>query len=378
MSTGTEQCTFETEEKCKSPNINRNSAIKAKLRSSLLNLNSEWVDTEDCKPSKAKFNCIDLFCGAGGITCGLEMAGIHSIFGAEINPVAAETYKNNFPESKLYLGDIIDLTKEQILEMVGENEVHLITGGFPCQGFSVAGFRDPDDKRNVLYKEIVRIVRILNPWYIVLENVPGVITMKNGQVYQTIINDFASIGYPNMCVHILEAADYGVAQLRPRAIFVANRFGLKNPYPLPHLKPEEYRPIESAIDDLKDHPRDPSINHEWTKHTHKTIERISKVKPGHSLYEKFVDAFKRQYTGYPAMTVKENHGGTHIHHELDRCISAREMARLQSFPDSFFFSGTMKQAMWQIGNAVPPFLFKNIGLALIPKLNEIKKIILTR
>jgi len=363
-------------ERCKKPNILRNRKIMGLLRNSLINVNREWIDTKNMQVSEKKFNCIDLFAGAGGISCGFEMAGIVSILAVEIDDDAAATYRNNFKDAYVHCGDIKELVNGKITEIVGSRPVHILTGGFPCQGFSVAGFRDPDDKRNILYKEIVRIVKDLKPWYLVLENVTGVATMKKGEVFKTIIRDFADIGYPNMSLEVLEAADYGVAQLRPRAIFIANRFGLKNPYPRAHLKPENYVPIEEAIDDLKNHPRDPSINHEWTAHSKKLEERISKVKAGGSLYETFVDAYKRQYKGVPAMTVKENHGGTHIHHELDRVISAREMARLQSFPDSFLFSGTMKRAMWQIGNAVPPLMFKNIGMALRPKLEEIEESIM--
>ena len=357
------------------PNLIRNSKIKSDLRNSLLNLNSEWIDTTTIKPNKElKFNSVDLFAGAGGISCGFDMAGINSALGIEIDPVASETYKKNFPNAQQYCGDIKELSEKKVKEMLGNQEIHIVTGGFPCQGFSVAGFRDPDDKRNVLYKEVVRVVKELQPWFVILENVPGVVTMKKGEVYRTIIKDFERIGYPNMSVHILEAADYGVGQLRTRAIFIANRFGLKNPYPIPQLKPEQYTPIEKAIGDLKDKKPDPLINHEWTKHSKEFEERIKKVKPGGSLYEHFVDAYKRQYKGVPSMTIKENHGGTHIHYELDRCISAREMARLQSFPDDFIFSGTMKKAMWQIGNAVPPIMFKNIALGVLPKLKEIEKL----
>ncbi|GAG93142.1 unnamed protein product, partial [marine sediment metagenome] len=102
----------------------------------------------------------------------------------------------------------------------------------------------------------------------------------------------------------------------------------------------------------------------------KTIERISHVEPGGSLYKSYIDAFKRQYRGVPSMTVKENHGGTHIHYELNRCISAREMARLQGFPDDFIFEGTMKRVIFQIGNAVPVPLARHIGLALIKHLEN--------
>lgn len=359
------------EKSLKKPILRRNNKIKNDLRSSFININAEWVNTKDLSSSKKNYNYVDLFSGAGGISCGFEMVGLNSILGVEIDEIASETYHNNFPNAKQYVGNIKDLSNDEILNLVGNNEVHIVTGGFPCQGFSVAGFRDSDDERNVLYKEVVRVVQTLQPWFVVLENVPGILSMQKGKVFKTIINDFDSIGYPNMSVHILEAADYGVAQLRPRAIFIANRFGVKNPFPKPQLKPEEYVSIEDAINDLKDMPRNPEFNHEWTKHTQKTIERISKVCPGESLYDHFADAYKRQYKGYPSMTIKENHGGTHIHHELNRCISAREMARLQSFPDDFVFAGTMKKAMWQIGNAVAPVMFKNIGLALSTKLDEI-------
>ncbi|MBU2520573.1 MAG: DNA cytosine methyltransferase [Nanoarchaeota archaeon] len=361
----------------KKPMIVRNGKLKERLRNSLINLNREWIDTKNIQASKKKFNCIDLFSGAGGISCGFHMAGLESIFAVEINDVACETYKKNFPKAHVHCGNIEELAHERVKNAIADKIIHIMTGGFPCQGFSVAGFRDPDDKRNVLYKEVVRLVTELKPWYVVLENVPGITTMKGGEVIKTIIKDFKDIGYPNMSLEILEAADYGVAQLRPRAIFIANRFGMKNPYPRPQLKPDEYVPIEDAIKDLENHTRDPSINHEWTKHSAEFEKRISKVKPGCSLYEKYLDAYKRQYLGLPSMTVKENHGGTHIHYKLNRTLSARELARLQSFPDSFIFAGTMKKAMWQIGNAVPPVMFKNIGLALRPKLEEIENMIIS-
>ena len=124
---------------------------------------------------------------------------------------------------------------------------------------------------------------------------------------------------------------------------------------------------------LKSLEPDPSFNHEWTKHTTKMKERLSKVEPGCSLYDKYIDAWKRQYRGVPAMTIKENHGGTHIHYDLNRVISAREMARLQSFPDTYIFSGRMKRVMWQVGNAVPPLLAKNIGLALRHSMDIIRE-----
>jgi DNA (cytosine-5)-methyltransferase 1 len=322
------------------------------------------------KPSQS-YNFIDLFCGAGGITQGLFQAGFNPIASAEISPIASATHQRNFPNSHHFCGDIHALNAKIWLNQINSPQIHLVAGGPPCQGFSVAGKRDPNDPRNHLFLEFIRIVSETQPWYVFMENVPGILTMKQGKVKQAIFDEFEAIGYTNISVAILESAAYGVPQIRPRAIFIANRFGMPNPYPKPQLLPENYQPIESAIADLPAYTPIPEINHEWTRHSPQYMERIAKVPPGGSLYETYVDAFKRQYPGKPSMTVKENHGGTHIHPHLNRVISAREMARLQTFPDSFIFEGTMKKAMWQIGNAVPARLAECIGYALIPYLDAI-------
>ncbi len=119
----------------KKPNVIRNAGLRTLLKSSLLNLNSEWVDVKKLKKSNGRFNCVDLFSGAGGITCGFDMAGLNSLMGVEIVPVASETYKNNFPNSITYNGDVRELTHEKLRELIGGNPVHVFTGGFPCQGF---------------------------------------------------------------------------------------------------------------------------------------------------------------------------------------------------------------------------------------------------
>lgn len=329
------------------------------------------VDVDVPSKPRQAYNFIDLFCGAGGITQGLFQAGFNPVASAEINPIASATHGRNFPDCHHFCGDMHELNTQEWLSQINSPEIHLVVGGPPCQGFSVAGKRDPNDPRNDLFQEFVRIVADTLPWYVVMENVPGILTMKQGKTKQAIIEAFKDIGYTNVSVAILESAAYGVPQIRPRAIFIANRFGMQNPYPNPQLVPEQYKPIESAISDLPAYEPISSINHEWTRHSPTYMERIAKVPPGGSLYETYVDAFKRQYSGKPSMTIKENHGGTHIHPYLNRVISAREMARLQTFPDSFIFDGTMKKAMWQIGNAVPPRLAECIGYALIPYLNSL-------
>ena len=352
----------------KKPRLGRYERLAANIEELMYDPYKKWVEKKDFQKPLKKFDFIDLFCGCGGLTQGFLQAGMNPVGSVEIVEIAANTHKLNFPNCKCYNGDIKDLNP---IKYFGKKNIHLVIGGPPCQGFSVAGKRDPSDPRNTLFYEFVRVVSEIKPWYIVLENVPGILTMKNGKVRDAIIQEFSTIGYNNMSVSVIESANYGVPQFRPRAIFIANKFNLPNYYPYPQLTKDQYVPIETAISDLSPDVPDPKINHEWTKHSKDFIKRLSKVPPGGSLYETFFDAFKRQYSGLPSMTIKENHGGTHIHPYLNRCISAREMARLQTFPDSFFFTGSMKKAMWQIGNAVPPLLGENIGKAVITGLNRI-------
>lgn len=352
--------------KQKQPKLGRYERIQRELEDT----HQIFIDINTPLKPLISYNFLDLFCGAGGFTQGLVQAGFNPIASVEISAIASATHRRNFPNCHHFCGDIQNFYPQTWLADVGSPTIHLVVGGPPCQGFSVAGKRDPDDPRNQLFQEFIRIVSEVLPWYVVMENVPGILTLTKGKVKETILAEFAAIGYPHVSVAILEAAAYGVPQIRPRVIFIANRLRRKNPYPQPQLLPEQYNSIESAITDLPPYTPMPEINHEWTRHSPEYTERIAQVPPGGSLYETYVDAFKRQYPGKPSMTVKENHGGTHIHPYLNRVISAREMARLQTFPDSFIFEGTMKKAMWQIGNAVPPRLAECIGYALLPDLEN--------
>ena len=352
--------------------ISRYSGLKSNLDNDKI-YNGNWfeVDTTKVSTEIAHLNFIDLFSGAGGISVGVKSAGFNKIASVEIDNDASNTIRKNFPESVHFEMPIEHLSEQMLTDALKGRKVDVVFGGPPCQGFSVAGVRNPHDPRNQLFKEYIRIVKHTMPEYVVLENVPGILTMEKGKVYQEIIKQFADIGYPDMSVRILEAATFGVPQLRTRAIFIANRLGLKNPYPKAIFNKLTYNSMKSAIEDLKVVPRFGLPNHEWTQHSEDFEARISKVPYGGSLYETVRDAFKRQYPNVPSMTCKENHGGCHIHYELNRVISAREMARLQTFPDDFVFTGTFKRAYWQIGNAVPCLLAKHIALAIKSELNKI-------
>lgn len=348
----------------------RYTRIRQDLESSIFN--SNWYDVDVGKVCVSNtFNFADLFSGAGGLSVGFRQAGFQKIFSSEINQYASATLRRNFPESVHFEGDISELSESQILDTMKGRHLNALIGGPPCQGFSVAGSRRIDDPRNKMFMEFCRIVEVCKPDYFVMENVPGILTMQGGQIKEAILERFREIGYPDTSVRILEAAEHGAPQLRTRAIFIGNRHGLRNPYPKAGYSKSNYRTINDAIEDLKDLPRSAENNHEWTAHSKAFEERISKVPPGGSLYETSRDAFKRQYSGLPSMAAKENHGGTHIHYEKNRVLSARELARLQTFPDDFFFEGGMKKAYWQIGNAVPCIMAQKIALALRDGLGRI-------
>tara|TARA_A100001015_G_C15038722_1_gene738076 strand:+ start:130 stop:1206 length:1077 start_codon:yes stop_codon:yes gene_type:complete len=342
----------------------RYSNIKKLLDEDLFNSNWIEVNTKKISKKKCNINFIDLFSGAGGISLGFEKCGFKKIASFEIDKDASATIRKNFPNSLHFEDDLQKVTNRKLKEIFKNKKIDIVCGGPPCNGFSVAGYRNPDDPRNFLFREFMRFIKFFKPKVFMMENVPGILTMSNGEVKDLMLSEFAKLGYENTSVRILEAANFEVPQMRTRAIFIGNLKGNKNHYPKIINQKENYLKIEDHINDLKDHPRDPQINHEWTKHSKEFEKRISKVKPGESLYEGFRDAYKRQYLGYPSMAIKENHGGTHIHPQLNRVISAREMARLQTFPDNFIFSGSMKRAMWQVGNAVPVNFAHHIGLAI--------------
>lgn len=318
-------------------------------------------------PAPSELTFVDLFCGAGGLSKGLEMAGLQGICGLDWFDEAGMTYARNF-HHPFVNGDIkLPETKAAFYSAVEAElrgrELDIVAGGFPCQGFSMAGNRIVDDPRNSLYLEMLEIVDRLRPKFVICENVKGLRSMLGGKVEEKILSDFKSIGY-DMSVATLCAADYYTPQKRERVIFIGNRIGAVNYHPKPILKPSEYRTTGSAIADLMDHPEDAAFNHLPTRHSPEMRERIIACPEGQSLYKGYSDAWKKCPWNEASCTIKENHGGVNLHPRLPRVLTAREMARLQSFPDDFIFEGPKNKQLVQIGNAVPCLLGKAIGLAV--------------
>ena len=361
-------------------------AIMGSNVSSAYNDEVNWIDVkEECtkdkydgwKHSKVRngYNFVDVFSGAGGLSCGLTMAGFTPIASVEIMLEAVETYKYNFVERKKFREDVeardirTDEAKQALYDSIGDRHIHLLVGGFPCQGFSLAGNRVVTDERNSLYYEMLKIVNTIQPEYIVMENVEGLRSMLNGKIEEKIISDYKNIGY-NINVTVLNSADYGVAQTRRRVIFIGNRVGGNNYHPKPFMK--KYKTLGQEIERFMNMQEDKSINHIFSRHTDEMKERIMNVPEGMSLYGNYSDAWKKSPWDKPSCTVKENHGGVNLHPKLPRVLTPRELAALQSFPDDFIFKGSKKWQLVQIGNAVPPLLGRAIGIAIQKALNENK------
>ena len=327
-----------------------------------INIAGSWEN-----PSKTELTSADLFCGAGGMAKGFEMAGFTQVGGLDWFKEAGMTYRENFNHPHI-LGDITEKeVKDKFIETVQGSlkgkPLTVLSGGFPCQGFSMSGSRIVEDERNSLYKDMLEIIDALQPEFIVAENVKGLRSMLKGKVEDKIKEDIAKLGY-NVNVTVLNAANYYVPQKRERIIFVANRIGKKNYHPKPLLTPKNYVTTKQAIQDLVKHKDDANFNHVRTKHSDDMKNRLAKVEEGKSLYDNYSDSWKKCPWNEASCTIKENHGGVNIHPIEPRVITVREMARLQSFPDDFIFKGAKGKQMMQIGNAVPPLLAKAIALAV--------------
>lgn len=173
------------------------------------------------------FRVVSLFSGAGGMDLGFEKAGFDIVWANDFFKEAVESYKKNVSKNVVY-GDITKIDSSEI-----PDDIDLVIGGFPCQGFSVANTkRSMKDERNFLYKEMLRVIKDKNPKFFVAENVKGLLSMEKGKVFEMIKKDFESLGY-KVDARLLNAAEYGVPQARERLVIIGNRLGIENPFPTP-------------------------------------------------------------------------------------------------------------------------------------------------
>lgn len=319
-----------------------------------------------------KYTYIDLFAGAGGMSLGFDNAGFKNLLSVEFNKDFAETYKKNFPRHNLIVDDIKNVTEKQIYDIIKNEKVDVIIGGPPCQGFSIAGNIGRnfiDDDRNRLFKEFVRFVKIIKPRMFVLENVAAMERHNNGKTIKEIVSSFKEIGY-DIKYKVLNAVNYGVPQER-RRIFIVGTLG-ENSFEYPQ---ESYNivTVKEAIDDLpklENGETSEIPNHTAMKHSAQMLEKMSYVSDGgnrNDIPEKLrpKSGDSRKYIRYnskkPSFCVTGDMRKI-FHYSQNRALTCRELARLQTFPDSFIFLGNAGNVQQQIGNAVPVLLANKIAL----------------
>ena len=318
---------------------------------------------------------ISLFSGAGGLSLGFEMAGFNNVFSVEYDKKKAESYKKNFPTHNLLVKDIQEITDDEIITLQHNQEVDVVIGGPPCQGFSLAGRIGRsfvEDKRNYLFKEFVRVVKIIDPPMFVMENVARILSHNKGETIKELTNEFKKIGY-NVQYKVLQAADYGVPQKRQR-IFIVGTKNKEFNFPTPIGTTITVKEAIGDLPPLKSGERSEVPNHFSMNHSSQMLKKMSYIGDGgnrnqipEDLRPKTGDI--RKYIRYdsqkPSVTVTGDMRKI-FHYEQNRALTPRELARLQSFPDSFIFEGNSISIQQQIGNAVPPLL----GYAVAKQVKE--------
>jgi len=314
---------------------------------------------------KKRFPTISLFTGCGGLDLGFvgdfEFLGkkypkrnFEIVWANDIDEPSCQTFRHYFRHD-IVCGDITQiLNRKQTARLFNDHQIpqktDVVLGGFPCQDFSHAGKRKGfSSRRGLLYQSMVEVVRRTKPSVFVAENVRGLLTMNGGEAIQTIIKDFEKLGY-HVVYKLLTAADYGVPQTRERVIIVGTSKNKLPPfeYPKPILNEKNWVNLKQAIGDLEKLNEGKVANHYW-----------SKAKKNNGQGNTIVSADK------PGPTMRtEHHGNIEYHWNGKRRLSAREAARIQSFPDNFVFYPSTSSAYKQIGNAVPPVMAWHVATAI--------------
>lgn len=390
------------------------------------------------------YSVLDTFAGAGGFSLGFQLAGAEIIGAIEMDSWACETFQFNHPEATVMQGDITAMTDDQILDAFGKSRPDIILGGPPCQGFSICNKNSGDhkDPRNSLFEEFVRVGRLLKPQVMIMENVPNLIkarTTSHELVIDIIASKLRSLGY-EVDYRILEATDYGIPQIRKRLVVVASTIKLSNPFPerthttdntpdLLEAHLEKCPTLWDAISDLpeiearegseeSDYSKPPQneyqrllrdgsnklFNHKAMNHSKRLVERFASMRWGDSTSDvsDHLRPLKRNSTEFSEKAYDQNNRRMHpdrqchtvpasfyanfVHPYKNRNFTAREGARIQSFPDWYVFKGKPTVVSHkllhregrleekhlcqynQVGNAVPPLLAKAIAANILTQL----------
>lgn len=359
------------------------------------------------KNSKNKLKVVDIFAGCGGLSYGFKMAGYEILLGIDNWKDCLDTFLHNHENSKILCEDISKIKKQDIDKLIGNQKVDVLVGGPPCQGFSLAGKRDSKDDRNKLVLDYVKMVTDLKPKFFVLENVLGLLSMKDeggNLVIKNLEKEFKKIGY-KIAYKPLFAHHYGVPQKRQRVFIVGNNLDIDFEFPKPTHDDDKTKfvTVGEAISDLpllennfgeeeanhKVKPKskyqefmrsktDKLLNHTKSQHSEQTIKVINLVPEGgnwkdlpkeYQNIRSYSNTWRRLNSKLPSVTIDTGHRH-HFHYKANRVPTVRESARIQSFPDNFEFKGTRTSQFKQVGNAVPPLLAKAVADKILSYLKQ--------
>lgn len=342
--------------------------------------------------ANGKPTAIDLFSGAGGFSLGLVSAGFEIIGAFDSWDVAVNTYATNF-DHPVAQCDLSKVTGQELLDRVGStvDSIDVLVGGPPCQGFSVQRIGSDHDVRNHLVLEFGRLVSELKPRLFLMENVPGLLGKRGKELVAEFTSRLENSGY-RVTSTIINAADYGVPQLRKRVVFAGWKIG-QPPFvfPTPFTEPKAYRTVADALKGLPSPPKDLTplpgdALHRRTRLSPLNQKRIELIPPGGGMQDLpddlKVDCHKigadkighryvygRLAPDRPSATITARFDsftrGKFGHPIEARNITLREGARLQSFPDTFKLIGTQEEIAAQIGNAVPPLVAETLAQAAV-------------
>lgn len=356
---------------------------------------------------KLMFNILDLFCGAGGFSYGMEKNPcFKTLISLDNDEYAGNTFKLNMPWCDVHIGDITDdKVKNNIIQEAREKGINMIIGGPPCQGFSNKGKKlGLEDPRNFLFREYLSFVKELQPEVFVIENVKALLSTSNGWFKKQILSAIEQLGY-FVDYGVLNAEEYGVPQSRERAIFICCK---KQKITLPSPTRDIPVTVREAISDLAYHESGEGApvelyreqpqsgyqrmmregsenlhNHVASKHKQVAIDKLKMIPPEKGKEclppellgnQKFKTTWGRLKWDEPSPTIDTRFdaasNGTNNHPFLNRAITPREAARIQSFDDRFIFYGSKVRIRKQIGNAVPPLMAKAIADKIDKELNK--------
>lgn len=336
---------------------------------------------------------------------GFKRAGFRILVALDHDQPSCDTYARNFPRTDVRQADVTAMDWAQLVEdyELEPGELDMLIGGPPCQGFSTAGNRFWDDPRNHLLKSYVEALETIRPKWFLMENVEGLLTTKRGEYVLHAVEAFISLGY-RVRIEKVYSHEYGVPQRRKRVVIVGNRLGVNFQFPASTtpisgtIFRNSENTFDSALADLPeahavDSPSAPNGSkpqgHFFVPQCGINQTRIERLCPGqtmkdlpdHLQHESFKrranrrvmdgipsekrggapSGLKRLIGSEPSLTITSASTREFVHPSEDRCLTIRECARLQGFPDEFEFCGTAADQIKQIGNAIPPLLAETFG-----------------